>query len=312
MAKKASMLDLLKGRLEEMNQKSQGGGSGNNFTFLNIKDGRNVIRILPPAEDKELFYEEGFVHYGVGANGKDRGKMVVCPTSKGEDTPCPICEEVKALWKKSSDKDDEYAKAAKARGRKPRIYYNAISRDDMNNGLYEQREVEKDGETKLVWFNTKEDKEESPVKVLATGVGILKDIISIMVDPEYGDITDADEGLDLIITKSGSGQFGTNYEVKTVRKESEVGVDGWEELLNELSGLFNTKTYEEIEKLMAGAVDDDDDEDDTPPKRSSSKKSVVEDDEEEPTSESTESEDDEDDVEAEIRAALKKRREGKK
>ncbi|AYP68638.1 hypothetical protein EalM132_00126 [Exiguobacterium phage vB_EalM-132] len=299
MAKK-SMMEILKERLEQMDQKSQNTGSGN-FTFLNIKDGRNVIRILPPKEDAEVFYEEGFVHYQVGATGKDnRGKMVVCPTSKSEDAKCPICEEVKALWQKSSNKDDKYAKAAKAKGRKPRVYYNAISRDDINNGLYEQREVEKDGETKLVWFNTKEDKEESPVKVLATGIGILKDIIGIMVDPEYGDVTDPEEGLDLIITKSGSGQYGTNYDVKTVRKESPIGVEGWQDDLNDLTGLFKTKTYEEIQDMMAGndSSDDEDDEDeeDVAPTKSPKK-------EEDSSDDATD-----EDVEAEIRAALERRK----
>lgn len=308
MAKK-SMMDILKERLEQLDQK--GGSGNNNLNFLNIKDGRNVIRILPAREDAEVFYEEGFVHYGVGANGKDRGKMVVCPTSKNEDAKCPVCEKSKALWKKSSDKDDDYAKQAKAVGRKKRVYYNAVSRDDLDSGLYEQREVEKDGKTVTVWWNTKEDKEESPVKVLATGVGVLKDIIGIILDPEYGDITHPEEGLDAIITKKGSGQYGTSYEVKTVRKESEIGVDGWEDLLNDLTVLFVTKEYDEIKKMMetgSDVDDEDEDEDDYEAPKKSSKRSSKEEDEDDTADDSNEDSSEDDDVEDEIQKAIQARK----
>src|SRR5690606_9181927 len=88
--------------------------------------------------------------------------------------------------------------------------------------------------------------------VFGSGIGIFKDILGLIVDPEYGDITDEKEGLDLIITKTGSGQFNTNYDVKTVRKESPVGFDGWEEELTDLSILTKSKSYDDIAAILDG------------------------------------------------------------
>jgi hypothetical protein len=223
--------------------------------------------------------------------------MVVCPKTNGEDKPCPVCEASAELKKLSKKKDDAYDKQAKGLYRKKRVYYNAINRaDDLS--LYEQRE--EDG--KQVWYNTESGEKESPVKVLGTGIGIYKDILGLICDPEYGDVTDADEGLDLIITKSGSGQFNTNYDVKTVRKESAVGFDLWEEAMNDLKPLLKAKTYDELIAIMDGEdpnanknVDEDaDDASDIIPDKKE--------DEQEDNSGS------DDALQAEIQAALKRRK----
>ena len=248
-------ISKLAARLNELNEHSNRDRNGS-LNFLSIKDGRNVIRILPPTDNMESFGEEVWVHYGVGKSEKNkRGSMVVCPTTHGEDNPCPVCEAVKELYALSLNRDDEYSKQARSLGRKRRIYYNAISRDE-DLSEYELRE--EDG--KKVWYNKKEGKQESPVKVLATGIGVYKAIISLIVDPEYGDVTDPEEGLDLIITKTGSGQFNTNYDVKTVRKESPIGLDGWEAGLNDLKLLTKSKTYSEIAKILDGAHESHEDE----------------------------------------------------
>lgn len=235
----------LRERLEQLNSSGGNRNSGPGMNFLNLKDGRNVVRILPPRKDSEMFYEEVWVHYGVGKNDQNKnGTMVVCPKTQDENAPCPVCELADEFRKLSKKKDDSYDKQSRSIRRKKRVYYNAISRDE-DLSVYEKNEEGK-------WINTETGEEESPVKVLGTGIGIFKDILSLIVDPEYGDITDPEEGLDLIITKTGSGQFNTKYDVKTVRKESPIGFDEWEECLHDLSQLTKSKSYDEILALMQG------------------------------------------------------------
>jgi hypothetical protein len=241
---------------ERLAQLSRGNNnSSSSMGFINIKDGRNVIRLLPKRDGDEtsLFGEqEVFVHYGVGKSETNKnGSMVVCPTTYGDDKACPVCELAAELRKLSKKKDDSYDKQARQVQRKKRVYYNAVSRaEDLNSYKYD------DGQKK--WFN-KDGEEESPIKVLGTGIGVYRDVLGIICDPEYGDVTDFSQGLDLIITKSGTG-FNTEYDVKTVRKESfaipedapEELVTGWKELLHDLSSLAKVKTYSEIGSIMDG------------------------------------------------------------
>lgn len=287
----AGKLDISKlaERLAQLNTKNNTGGSS--LDFITIKDGRNLIRVLPPKDGAEWFAKEVFVHYGVGKKGDNKGTMVVCPTTYGDDKPCPVCELSRELYNLSKKKDDNYSKQAREIGRKKRVYYNAINRaEDLS--VYEKNEEGK-------WINKDSGEEERPVKVFASGIGVYKDIMGIIVDPEYGDITDATVGLDLIITKSGTG-FNTNYDVKTVRKESAIGFEDWEECLNDLESLGKIKTYDEIASIMSGedipSTKEDADENDTTPDNTNS----------------TPAEDTEecDDLQTEIKNALNRRKRG--
>lgn len=295
MARKGLDIAALAAKLTSLNEK-KGGKAFDGMSYANINDGRNVFRILPPHDKMETFGEEVQVHYGVGKSESNKnGSMVVCPTTHDEKAKCPVCELSRELWNLSNKgKDKEIAKQAKSLMRKQRVYFNVIDRsDDLDK--FEQREEEVNGEKKLVWYNTENDEKESPVKVLGTGVGIYKDLIALIIDPEYGDITDPEEGLDVIITKTGKGQYDTKYDVKTVRKESVIGFEAWEEHLNDVTVLSKAKTYDEIASMMdGGSGDNDEGRDDS-----------SETDEDEGNSHS---EDNEDAIDAEIQAALKRRK----
>lgn len=235
-------------RLAQLNNNNKGGSA---IDYLNLKDGRNVIRILPPKNEEDMFFQEAFLHYGVNKTADSpKGMTIVCPTTNGEGKPCPVCELSKQLKKLSKKKDDKYDKQAKSLMRKKRAYFNVINRED------DLSTYAPDENGKLMRKNA-EDFTETPVKVLSTGVSILKDVLGIIVDPEYGDITDATEGLDVIITKSGTG-FNTEYDVKTVRKESAIGFDAWEDCLYDLSTVSVPKTYDEIASLLSDEEPEDD------------------------------------------------------
>lgn len=291
---------------EKLSQLNNTGGNSNSsgMSFLTIKDGRNVLRLLPAREGADMFYEESWVHYGVGKSKTNKnGTMITCPTTHDENAACPVCEVSKEFYSLSTKKDDDYAKQAKALFRKKRVYFNVLSRDE------DLSEFEKKGEgDDAKWHRG--DKEESPVKVYASGVGILKDIISLIIDPEYGDVTDEEEGLDLIITKTGSGQFNTKYDVKTVRKESPIGFDEWEECLVDLSLLTKAKDYDAIAKIMdGGSVDaDEEDIDDSVEDAMSNMPDKTSKEEAPKSSDSDEESDDNDALSDDIKAAMLRRK----
>lgn len=290
-------------RLAELNSNNNS-GSSSSMNFLTINDGRNVVRVLPPVDEDKMFYEEVWVHYGVGKTKENKnGTMVVCPTTHKEGAKCPVCELSSEFKKLSNKKDDSYDKQARAIYRKKRVYFNAINREE-DLSVFEYQGEGEDAK----WVNTKTGEDESPVKVWGAGVGIFKAILALIVDPEYGDVTDADEGLDLIVTKTGSGQFNTKYDVKTVRKNTDIGFPEWESAVNDLSQLTKAKTYEEIAKIMLGEEEDTPEPTDDEIKEALSnmedKSSSTDEEETKPSTQEDTSSSEEDDVEAEIRAAI--------
>lgn len=219
-------MDKIKRRQEELN-KPRG---GNDYDFWTPQPGRNVIRVCPPKGDKETFWAECDVHYNVGPDNK----MVVCLGTFGK--PCPVCEAVEEL--ESSGNKDDKALASKMRY-SHKVYLNVIDREG--------------------------EEESDSVKVLGCGNSIFKEILNLICDPDYGDITDIEEGYDLIITKKGKG-LKTEYTVNAKPKQTPTSDDLSEEELQEalidLDTLVVEKTYAEITAILYGEDSDDDDDED--------------------------------------------------
>lgn len=220
-------IDAMKQKLEE---ESQSTSRGNN-DYDKLQNGKNIRRILWPKGDKESFYSEGYVHYGLGEDGHT---MVTCPHTWGSKEPCPICEYVEELQQSSSKDDKKLASDLRARRR---IYVNVIDRDGDS---------------------------EQP-KILGMGVTILKGILQTICDPDYGDITDYETGRDITITRKGQG-LSTEYSVLPKPRETLASEDMSEEELEDamadLDALFVRKSYDELKAILAGDdYDDDEDED---------------------------------------------------
>lgn len=209
-------IEALKAKLAKVKEGNNGGGRAD---FWSPKDGRNVIRILPAKEGQE-FYSESRVRYQVGPNNK----MVTVPLDSSVEN-CPIHAFVDSLYK-TKDKDDE--KLAKRMGAKTRYYFNVIDR-------------------------SVEPGQEGYGEVLVFGCGatIFTDILSIVVDPDYGDITDPDMGYDIIITKSGK-KLDTEYKTVARPKQTEIGIKDWEEKLNDLTALAKPKSYDDRLAILNG------------------------------------------------------------
>lgn len=205
-------------------------GNFNNAEYDKLKQGKNVRRILWPKGNSDSFYSEGFLHFNLGEDGNT---VVTCPKTFGSKERCPICEYVEELQKSKNKEDAKLASKLKATRK---IYVNAISRDDD---------------------------EETP-KVLPIGVTVLKGLLEAICDPDYGDITDPDEGRDVTITRKGEG-MKTEYSVLIKPKASivsdELSASEIEDEMTDLDSLFVKKSYEELQDVLNGESLDDEDDD---------------------------------------------------
>jgi hypothetical protein len=268
-------INALRKKMEQVKEnQSRGGGA----SFWSPKDGRNVIRILPAKEGQE-FYAEAKVRYNVGPGNK----MVTVPLDSTKEN-CPIHAFVDALYKTKDADDEKLAKRMKASNR---YYFNVIDRS-----IEEGKEGFGD------------------VLVFGCGTTIFTDILGIIVDPDYGDITDPDEGYDIIITKSGK-KLDTEYKTNARPKQNSIGIADWKEKLNDLSKIATPKDYAKREAILAGeeTSDDEDDKKETTGTTSTSTEKKTESKKETKKTDNPPDEFDAseaDDIEAEIQAMLNK------
>ena len=227
-------------------------------------------------------------------NVRDKGGPVPCRSMIGKE--CPICQAIKSVGKDLADK-------CKA---KDRYYVNVIDRKNQDSGV-------------KIWGMTPRN---------------MKKIKSAMEDPDYGDLTDPEEGRDIIIEVDDSKGGAPQYEIRPRVKTSDVGVDDWEDNMNDLDEVVGElPSMKEYKKLVEDAFDitsdDDDDDEEEDKKKKKGKKDKKEDkkskkkkkeeeeeddDDEEEDEESDDSDDDEeeDDEEEEEEKPKKKKKKGKK
>lgn len=193
---------------------------GEDYNYWRPKEGKNNIRIMPQKEGKELFWSEGYVHFSVGP----KKNMVTCLETFGK--PCPICEEVEKLKNSGYKEDKQLAKDMK---QTQRIYMNIIDRDS-------------------------EDDEEQ-IQVMTCGTMILSDILDMICDPDWGNITDYTTGRDIVITRTGKG-MQTKYSVlgkpkQTIASET-LSEEEIQKKLVDLDSIFIEKSYDELKDLLLG------------------------------------------------------------
>ena len=218
-------MDAVKQAKDRMESQS----NNSNIGFAKLNQGRNVLRVLFPKGDKSLFYSEGFMHFNLGEDGKT---TVTCPKTFGEHRPCPICSYADQLLK-SKDKNDQ-SLGTRLKRRK-RVYINVLNRDD--------------------------EKAPDEPKVLSIGVTILRPLLDVICDPDYGDITHPTDGRDITITKKGAG-LKTEYTVvvkpNTSPASKAVTTEELEDQMADLDSLFKDQSVSELEAIISGDGEEDD------------------------------------------------------
>lgn len=160
-------------RKKKLKEKSEGG----NLIFIKA-DETIRVRPLPVDEDEEFGAEVTQFYLGNDIKG------VFSPSTFGE--PCPIMEMYEEL-KNGDDADKDLASKLKP---KQKFVVPVIKYDD-NKG--------------------KKVDEKNSGKLLLLTAGTYQDLIDLYLDDEQGDFTDPKNGYDIKITRSGAGQFDTEY-----------------------------------------------------------------------------------------------------
>ena len=203
------------------------GGKGKS-AFWRPQDGEQVIRIVP-SDDGDPFKEYWF-HYNLG----DNPGFLSPKKNFGED--CPLDSYVRELYRQG---DDESVKMAKSLSARQRFFAPVIVRGE----------------------------EEQGVRVWGFGKMAYQELLNLVLNPDYGDITDVDEGTDLVIKygKPAGAQFPQT--TITPRRKASVMVNNSKkakEMLNSIpdfTTLFERKSAKDVqsmlEEFIASRLDDE-------------------------------------------------------
>jgi hypothetical protein len=221
-------LDIAKirARLDSVKNNGKAGGS-----FWRPQDGTQIIRIVP-TEDGDPFKDYWF-HYNLGPDQKGG---LLCPNKNhGED--CPICNFKDQLWKEfNKTQDPDTMKLAKDLSPRQRFFSPVMVRTEEDQGI----------------------------RIWGYGKTAYESLLNLVLNPEYGDITDIDDGTDLTLTYGKPP--GANFPKTTLtprRRTSPLcdeAIGGTEECsrlmsnIPNIDGLFPKKTQEEVQAALDGFI----------------------------------------------------------
>ena len=216
----SNMIKLAKEKLAKLNDKSQGKGSLVNF-WRPVEGAEIAVRIVPTEDGDPL--KEAFYHYLKDEGGK-KTQSVLCPKRNfGEN--CPVCDLVSKLYKEG---DEESIKLAKDLSAKQRFFSPIVVRGE----------------------------EEQGVKVWGYSKTIYQAILKLVVNPEYGDITSVEDGLDLVVTSGKKpGRLYTDISFTPKRKSSVLSEDKAlrDKLINhgtDFEAIFDRKTTSQVADIL--------------------------------------------------------------
>lgn len=199
-------------------EKLENKSSGSDFNFWKPTKEVETLRLLPDNDDP---FVEKWMHYGIGNDS------FICPKKMyGDD--CPVCAFVDKLWEEYNEtKDDETRNMAHNIKAKPRYYTWLVTRDEPT--------------TPMLWGYSKT---------------VVQDLINIVLNPDYGDITDPQKGHDLKVSsslKSGAKYPTTDIQVRPAKTPLLDAQDEIDELLEKranIDDLFQVKTFDEMSESL--------------------------------------------------------------
>lgn len=156
--------------------------------YVKLKEGPNQMRIIPPKEPREDFWLEVEKSFNVGPNSK----VVTRPSQYG--LPDPVSDDIAKL--KKLEGDDVAQKRADAMKAKKRAMMWVVMRAEEDKGY----------------------------QLFDTNYMVLRDILAVMTDAEYGDITDPKEGTDITINYTpGTKKSFPKWNIIPKRSNSPLG-----------------------------------------------------------------------------------------
>lgn len=211
------------GALKAENSKS-GGKRVNKEHILELQPGKTTVRIVPLKSNPDWAFFESFWHFKVA-----RGS-VISPITFGQ--PDPIAEFAQDALETGGMSKEEWKQAKQLEPTK-RIYAPVIVRGEENKG----------------------------VQFWGFGSQIYEQILKEMED-EYGDISDLEEGTDIVIEKLTPEQAGNEFGSTSVRLKRnsspvapEADLDAVIELIKNQPDVteieyFQPPSYDELEQML--------------------------------------------------------------
>ena len=207
--------------------------TSNKDNFWKPEPGKQVVRIVPYKHNKENPFIELFFHYNLGNN-----KTYMSPASFGR--PDPVEEFSNKL--KSTGNKDEWIQGKRLEP-KMRTFAPVIVRGQESEG----------------------------VKFWGFGKTVYQELLSVIADPDYGDITDPTTGRDIMIERQTPAEAGNQYGKTTVRvKPNQTPITENSELLqsvfdnqSNLTELYTEPTYDELKEVLSNYLNPSDDDTET-------------------------------------------------
>ena len=188
--------------------------------FWKPEPGKQVVRIVPYKHNKDNPFIELFFHYSLGDN-----KTYLSPVSFGK--PDPVEEFSRKL--KSTGNKDEWLQGRKLEP-KMRTYVPVVVRGRENEG----------------------------VKFWGFGKTVYQELLSVIADPDYGDITDATTGRDIQVERQTPAEAGNQYGKTTIRvkpnqtpiTESSEALEGLLNNQSNLTELYTEPSYDDLKDVL--------------------------------------------------------------
>ena len=194
--------------------------------------GKSQIRIVPYKLNPETPFIELFFHYDLG------GKSFLSPTSFGR--PDPI-EEFADKLKQSGNREDW--RLGKKLESKLRTFTPVVVRGEESGG------------TKFWGF----------------GKTVYQELLSIIADPDYGDISDPINGRDVVVEFKTAEETGASFPKTSIRvKPNQIPITEDKAILTDLLDnqkdireVYNELTYDELAEALGDWLNPSDDEETT-------------------------------------------------
>jgi hypothetical protein len=218
-------LDMAK--MKEKLQNLESGGKKSDNIWWRPQEGDQDIRIVP-TPDGDPFKVYHF-HYNLGEGARGG---VLCPKRQFGES-CPICDFASKLWQEGTDDSKKMAKSLFVRQR----FFSPV----IDRGA-----------------------EETGVRIWGYGKTIYETLLGLVLNPDYGDITDVDSGVDFTLTYTLPKTKGAFPQTNLVpkRKSSALAKNktAIKEILDsvpEIAGLFQRKSPADIKAILEAFLDPD-------------------------------------------------------
>ncbi len=196
--------------------------------FWKPQPGKSQIRIVPYKFDKNNPFSELFFHYSLVPN-----KTVLSPLSYGR--PDPVQQFADKL--KSTGNKDEWIQGKRIEP-KMRTFVPVVVRGEESEG----------------------------VKFWGFGKTVYQELLGIIADPDYGDISDSLTGRDIVVERQTPAEAGNQYGKTTIRVKPNVTAlsedsDQLTRLLDEqpeLKELYQEPTFDELKSHLSNFLNPSD------------------------------------------------------